>query len=584
MKEIKLSNTVFSVSIGNEPDLNEEQRIGFLSNIDKYGEDELQKNLEEKPSLEIEDLDGRVGSDIYKKLYDSYNLERSAKLWDQIEKMPLDTRGQREELSKIVADFVKKGFVVSNERRKVLLRKLEKPEWEALGANPSIEQLRVYRDAHLESAYMDEIDDAMWQHADYTVEQYLDEWPDGRHVREAEAFTTFREKWAKARDSRDIFAVAERYQEMKEPKSGIPQYNEVESLFEELRQEVLGQLIRSKNNLKVEDLQIYIDKRIFTRPELEAAGLLRNGGTSPQPLNLPNLEEYTRDENPNLKAQGNCTDVYFFGIPHTGKTCLMMGLVGANGKDGLYSLVTLGKDGGDYADVLGTYVEAQKLPGPTNTNFTCVVNGFISPNPEIRNDGRHNINLVEMAGENFRRKIAMNRETTNFEDLGTGLKNLLGNNNRKLFFIIVDCTADVINVFNEDSGKLETCYQKKVLARLVQLFAAEENKKFMKKVDAIHFIVTKVDTLGRTQEEQRTKAKTLLNDKYYDAVNNLRNYCKDTKRINKPTYEPQVFTFSLGKFYVGEQYEYDPADSMKIMKVIRAFTPGQSEGGFWDVF
>jgi hypothetical protein len=104
----------------------------------------------------------------------------------------------------------------------------------------------------------------------------------------------------------------------------------------------------------------------------------------------------------------------------------------------------------------------------------------------------------------------------------------------------------------------------------------------MKRVDAIHFVVTKADMLGdRTVRLDR--ARDLLKTKYAGPVEQLKNYCRQTKRINYSTgYKPQVFTFSLGQFFLGDVFKFDTSETIKIVDTIRTVTGGVTERTFWD--
>lgn len=90
----------------------------------------------------------------------------------------------------------------------------------------------------------------------------------------------------------------------------------------------------------------------------------------------------------------------------------------------------------------------------------------------------------------------------------------------------------------------------------------------MQRVDAIHFVVTKADTLGDTDSERMSRAKELLYDTYMGPVEILKNYCH-TKHINNNTgNRPSVFTFSIGEFHEGGVFSYDKTDTLKLVDAI----------------
>lgn len=119
---------------------------------------------------------------------------------------------------------------------------------------------------------------------------------------------------------------------------------------------------------------------------------------------------------------------------------------------------------------------------------------------------------------------------------------------------------------------------------MIDLFNQPENEAVMKKVDAIHFIVTKADTIGKTREERLDKAVELMNRNYSDAIETLKEVC-ERYGINRATNGvPYVFPFSLGEFYIGNICEYDATDSSSIIDVMKGNTMAIRKETFWDKF
>ena len=100
------------------------------------------------------------------------------------------------------------------------------------------------------------------------------------------------------------------------------------------------------------------------------------------------------------------------------------------------------------------------------------------------------------------------------------------------------------------------------------MFESPESQEVMKNVDAIHFIVTKADVLG-DKEKREEAARELVRTKYQDTFIRLREYCiKMTKNNRATNYVPQIIPFSLGKFYLGNIYDYDPTDTQTLITTI----------------
>ena len=251
--------------------------------------------------------------------------------------------------------------------------------------------------------------------------------------------------------------------------------------------------------------------------------------------------------------------------------------------------------GGQYASALQQYIHTGITPGSTFGSFVTTINGTV--NEQRKNEiVPHPINLVEMSGEEFATRIADNQEAS-LADMGTGATNLMQNENRKVFFIIVDASTEKVKhqyvekIQDEEGNIVEERIRRRYISQLdilnkfVSLFVLPENQDIMSKVDAIHFVVTKADTLGETEEERLNNAYNLLTSRYMGPVQMLKDYCRQSGRINYSSdYKPQVFTFSLGKFYLGDIFSFDNRETLQIVDVIRKVTLGEKQSTFWTKF
>ena len=362
--------------------------------------------------------------------------------------------------------------------------------------------------------------------------------------------------------------------------------------------EELAKMKENPSEYSRDDVEKLIAADIFTKWQLEDEGLITDDSWEMLQLDrdlFPNIQEF-QSEDPNIQAPDGCTDIYLFGTPGTGKTCLLMGLTGANGtrdERGQSYTLNMRTQGGPYASALQQYVSAGITPGRTFGKFVTTINGQVNEVDKRGNILNHRINLVEMSGEEFALRIADSKEVS-LANMGTGATNLLSNDNRKVFFIIVDSSKEKVkveyieqvkdaegNVIDERIRK-KYIWQLDILNKFVGLFELPENQEIMKRVDAIHFVVTKADMLG-DKMTRKEKARNLLLSTYSGPVEQLKNYCRQTKRINYSTnYRPQVFTFSLGKFYLGDVFSFDNSETIQIVDTIRTVTGSIREKSWWD--
>lgn len=256
--------------------------------------------------------------------------------------------------------------------------------------------------------------------------------------------------------------------------------------------------------------------------------------------------------------------------------------------------VNLASSGGPYAEALRQYTDYGMTIPRTPGDFVTTLKATIS---EEKNDMeiKHNVNLVEMSGEEFAFGIT-NNETRefSFEEMGTGVTELLRNDNRKVFFLIIDPTTNIVRFnrqydeYDEQTGekihklKYAVVNQKILMQKIVNIFQDPANSDIMKKVDSIHIIVTKADTLGEPLQRD-DKALEVFNKNYgMNIVPPLIEVCRDYNINSNSNYRPKLFTFSLGTFYVGGLYEYEETDSDKLVTAIMNATGGERQKTFWD--
>lgn len=277
------------------------------------------------------------------------------------------------------------------------------------------------------------------------------------------------------------------------------------------------------------------------------------------------------------------TDVYLFGVPSTGKTCVLMGLLGTPMYDWNNMIAA-----GDYGIILSTYRDNRTLPDRTlNSQFFC-----IHGKAKDRNGNTHLVNVIELAGEQFLDKIALNPVgKVSLVDMDAIAAQSFKNKNRKIFFIVIDPTVKYITYkkevdqMNPDGTtqkvtKVYTVAQKIIIKRIMDILRDPANVEMMKKVDALHFIATKADVI----EHKNQNVRDYIIPDYIDSINAAAELSQpQNAHINEATgFKPKLYTFSLGKFYVGGTFEYDKTDSEKLINVITENTLGVRDRGFLE--
>jgi len=584
--------------------------------------DKLVDLVKRYDDLEPGDFQGYIDDTLLVQLNDACRDPQELELWNKIMSNPRSTPTEIQDAQRLVATYVQtyskgakfreaqelmsrlpqelaEAMRIEQEKkaaeeeaaRKAAAAQREEADWNRLERG-NYNALQTYRAKYPSSVHLDELDDLMWLNTKavmnfHSLSRYLSDWPLGRHAAEANQALKESSEWEEVKRSGDLFRV----DDYRDNHPTSPYINEINALYFKMRDEELVKMKENPSEYSKDDVERLINADIFTRWQLEDEGLITEESWELLQLDrdlFPNIQDYMI-ENPNIEAESGCTDIYLFGTPGTGKTCLLMGLTGANGQGYTLNMKT---QGGDYAAALQEYANAGITPGQTFGKFVTTINGEVIEQGR-REDLYHKINLVEMSGEEFALRIADNKEPT-LANMGTGATNLLMNENRKVFFIIVDGTKDKVKmeyveqVKDAEGNIIDERIRKKyisqltILQKFVSLFELPENEEIMKRVDAIHFVVTKADMLGDGQE-RKIKARDLLLNNYSAPVEQLKKYCRKTKRINYSTdYKPKVFTFSLGKFYLGDVFSFDKTESIQIIDTIRLVTNAIKGKSFWD--
>ena len=569
----------------------------------------LKKFLADYDDIDISDYRGLVPDNVITHLETEYLRVKFVSEWNKIKCVSPETFSERgdiasqkrkiQEIKNHYPEFVGEisGEINDYENRldnrsKQIVADLEENDWRLLDKS-DYNMLRGYKDTYPDSVHKDELDDFMWDCTDLGMPdnfaRYLSDWPNGRHAQEARDGKSEFEDYQKLLMNPDPTNLAD----FVNKHSSSAFVGQAQEMLNNIKETELSKMKAAPNKYPIDKVLKLVDQGVFTVQQLINEGL-----TTPQcwsKMLLKGLPDISKHVKPNstISAPENCTDIYFFGIPGSGKTCLLMSLTAVNGRNGFS--IDLVQQGGDYAADLNTYYINGRTPGRTFGSFCTVINGEIRENKGNKSV-KHKINLVEMSGEDFAVNIARNQEAkVKFADMGTGATNLLMNNNRKVFFIIVDASADTIEfshlvdvkdaqgqVIDQNTETLAIS-QNIILTKFVNLFKA--NPDVMAKVDAIHFIVTKADLLGQTMEQQLDAAKNMILANYPAPINDLKNFCQDSGRINLSTkFIPHVFAFSMGKFYLGDVFVDDLDDTLDVVNTIRCITRPIKIKTWWDKF
>lgn len=418
------------------------------------------------------------------------------------------------------------------------------------------------------------------------------------------------------------------------------------SYKEQLKRWMLEDMAVHPNRYHRED----IHKMLFTSDEImplfhsrELEGIIES-----DMLHYIKMHRDTKMDSPgisNLPVEDNfesvegTTDVYFFGVPGSGKTSVLSGLLSVNkmgksgGSDYYFKYLSHGVKhcGFNYASILNSAIENNVFPPRTLITYSKDLSPLnqhakqenssypddFSFNQDIPSDldddisrssdntstkkkyeddkfiqiidceieekrkdktYSHKISFIEMPGERTLSFAGSNEK--DMEKLGEGTKELFMNKNPKVMFFVIDpkdAKSYDVNINNNNAHLTQAQAITAVADFLLTMPEVLEN------VVAVHIVVAKADTLNKAQKSDLVE-KFIDATSYQKLSDSLKKMCgQHLGRVNvQCDRKPYVFTFSLGDIRPGDMVVYNKRDSINLLKLIAANTISISQPDFWD--
>lgn len=387
----------------------------------------------------------------------------------------------------------------------------------------------------------DKKEEDFWEHAKHTEQgckEYLTKFPVGKFVYEANNQITVFEK--------------ERSKNKKE------------------REALINRVKMNPNSFPPDMIQEFLDNNIISKYDLLEFGIpeevinrLNNIETP-----LPKLGE-TPDSIPD-----GYTEVYFWGIPGSGKTCALAAVLSTANKLG-YLEIARGP-GYDYMLQLQNMFsnKISILPGPSPVDTTQYL-PFTLKKPDER--FYRSVSLIELSGEIFQcflYKNANKKLKPGHEKTFDSLIRFLNGKNRKIHFFFID--------YNKGNKPDSDGYcQSDYLNAAATFFNDKQNNLFSKTTDAIYIVLTKSDLIPCEKSERLNHIKDHLQSNNFLAfVNSLRSKCKENSINDNRLLSTN---FALGKVYFEQICEFEMETASNIIDILMRRIDPQKQS-ILDVF
>ena len=290
------------------------------------------------------------------------------------------------------------------------------------------------------------------------------------------------------------------------------------------------------------------------------------------------------------------TDVFFMGVPRSGKSSVLAGIITKLRLLGAAEYVSYFRNQQDSIDpCLGYYnalirsIDAKVFPESTGHDTI----NFLQMDLSLAKKRITPVTFVELSGEAFK-KMADKHYSSQEVWKELGAEKILANDNKKMLFFVLDYSI----ISKASDAVMSSLDQELVLENALRVFSTDgtgkikENKGHtndgctMSKVDTVAVIVTKSDRMNTQNIDERTQiAEEYIYNSFSGFMDNLYKKCKALGINKKHNFRPYILTFSLGEFHIGETIEYDGTDSHRIAEFIYWGAEPKSSGGiFKDLF
>lgn len=335
----------------------------------------------------------------------------------------------------------------------------------------------------------------------------------------------------------------------------------------------LLEMIQSDHNiLRASVVNMLLDKGYLDYDDFETIGINRSfirhlvNGERSQGFSIPKKLD---------KINKLSTEIYFWGIPSSGKSCALGAILSVAGNGKVAKSMSQDNDcqGYGYMTRLAALFKSDNsvgtLPDGTSIYHTYEM-GF---NLEDENGGIHPLTCIDLAGELVRCMYKSDADEPMSDDemasLDTLTRVLIDNRtrNRKIHFFVLE--------YGADDRKYEGLTQNVYLDGALRYI--ERTGIFKDDTDAIYLMITKVDKAKAGKGQLSGILKDYIDKNYGGFYNGLVKICKDCE-INNGAVE--VIPFSLGKVCFQDYCLFDEKPASNVIRKLLERSKGFKNGRF----
>lgn len=450
-------------------------------------------------------------------------------------------------------------------------------EWENINKS-NLEDVARFLLNNPDSRYRDEVERIIWDAVDKTnqeeLSQYTSRFPDSSFISEANRL--LRDLRREIYLGVDIKALAKQMKDIQTDKRfNNPEktiYDRIVSYLDsgKIKRDDLMQALREDHNFissTVANL-LWENGKVsdFSQADIDPAFItyMISNQTTTQFEPSAKLDRVTKVP---------CTEIYFWGIPSSGKSCALGAILSAanSGKVALSMEKDNDCKGYGYmtrlANLFRNNGSVGALPEGTPVKSTYEM-GF---NLEDQDKKVHPITCIDLAGElvrcMYKKDAGEPLSDDQLEVLQTLTDVMIDNRtqNRKLHFFVIEYGAE------------DRLYEGLPQQDYLQAAAVYIKKTgiFEKDTDGLYLLISKVDKAKAQGKELREKLKDYIHENYQGFYNELKKICRDNE-INGG--EVEIIPFTLGEVCFQNYCKFNDQAAAKVVNKIIERTYGYKPG------
>ncbi|HBJ76852.1 MAG TPA: hypothetical protein DDY68_03275 [Porphyromonadaceae bacterium] len=326
------------------------------------------------------------------------------------------------------------------------------------------------------------------------------------------------------------------------------------------------------NAFQLKDIQEALKDSVINEQDLQIAGFpdrlisrIRDLGENPDVFRGVAKKEWPKE------LEQNRTEVYFWGVPSSGKTCVFGTILSMLNEEG--NLTVESEGAREYTDrLMGIFERGKTFVLPMSTSYNCIAPMYV----KIRdgNEKNHKLIFIDIPGEviigHYQKDIGkyiteeIEGTTSKVCEYSKDERNL------KIHFFIV--------AYEEAREKRDGVLTRDYLSHIAEYI--KKKKIFHKNTNGIYILLTKCDKIKNwnnlTDEEKREEAEIHVKRECLSFYNVLEEISKKEGIANF-----KVLPFSIGEVYFQDVCVFDDQNAKSLANELIRKSAIEKEG-FWS--